>query len=80
MRKKWQALQQREMEIMDSLNEVKQLNKRLSRVDNDQLLKETMQRQDDQQLKEEEQVLASGSKGFNGGLSQDEMKKRFMER
>ena len=34
----------REMELMDSLNEVKLLNKRLAKVDHDELLKQTLKR------------------------------------
>ena len=52
----------REMELMDSLNEVKLLNKRLAKVDHDELLKQTIRRQDDIQRAIEDETLTQSSR------------------
>ena len=52
----------REMELMDSLNEVKLLNKRLAKVDHDELLKQTMKRQEEMQRVAEDETLTQASR------------------
>lgn len=52
----------REMELMDSLNEVKLLNKRLAKVDHDELLKQTLKRQEDIQKNNEDETLTQSSR------------------
>mmetsp|Transcript_40737 Transcript_40737/g.53443 ORF Transcript_40737/g.53443 Transcript_40737/m.53443 type:complete len:85 (+) Transcript_40737:345-599(+) len=47
----------REMELMDSLNEYKLLNKRLAKVDHDELLKQTLKRQEELQRAAEDDAL-----------------------
>ena len=70
----------REMELMDSLNEVKLLNKRLAKVDHDQLLKETLKRQEDVQKTVEDETLTQVSTAANKTLTDEELKQKFNER
>lgn len=80
----------REMELMDSLNEVKLLNKRLAKVDHDELLKQTIRRQDDIQKAIEDETLTQASRQSaanapstnhpHGNMTDEELKERFLER
>ena len=78
----------REMELMDSLNEVKLLNKRLAKVDHDELLKQTIRRQDDIQRAIEDETLTQSSRQSatkaaiptSTTLTDEELKERFLER
>ena len=70
----------REMELMDSLNEVKLLNKRLAKVDHEQLLKETLKRQEDVQKTVEDETLTQVSTAANKTLTDEELKQKFNER
>ena len=70
----------REMELMDSLNEVKLLNKRLAKVDHDQLLKETLKRQEDVQKTVEDETLTQVSTAANKTLTDEELMQKFNER
>ena len=65
---------------MDSLNEVKLLNKRLAKVDHDQLLKETLKRQEDVQKTVEDETLTQVSTAANKTLTDEELKQKFNER
>lgn len=64
----------REMELMDSLNEYKLLNKRLAKVDHDDLLSKTLKRQEDLQRAAEDDTLtqASGTAVFAKPLTEEE--------
>ena len=74
----------REMELMDSLNEVKLLNKRLAKVDHEELLKQTLKRQEDLQKQAEEDTLTQVSRKSAAvetrELTEEEQKERFLER
>ena len=70
----------REMEIMDALNEVKMLNKRLAKVNLDDLLLDLLQKHDDVANQQEEATLSNSTTTLNGGLTDEELKQRFNER
>ena len=70
----------REMEIMDALNEVKMLNKRLSKVDVDDLLLDLLEKHDDAAHQQEEATLSKSTRTLNGGLTDEELKQKFNER
>lgn len=82
----------REMELMDSLNEVKLLNKRLAKVDHDELLKQTLKRQEDLQRAAEDDFLTQSTQysataetalaaAFSSAaLTEEEQKEKFNER
>lgn len=69
----------REMELMDSLNEVKQLNKRLSRVDYDKLLDDTIGKRDEKDKEDQDNFLAECKNLYNKGLTEDQMRCKFKE-
>lgn len=74
----------REMELMDSLNEVKLLNKRHAKVDHELMLKQTLKRQEDIQKFAEEETLTQASRQsaaqMQAPLTEEELKQKFNER
>jgi len=67
----------REMEVMDALNEVKQLNKRQGKVNHEELLLKTLSRwEESDQTQDEEFLKVASGKPVS---SEEDLKKKFFE-